>query len=80
MTSREFLTERRDYFHVSVIPSYRGGGWDVVLRVDGTYYSEADAIGAAEGIRLWMEGLSDVPATGWVWWDGPPELQRQVEA
>ncbi len=71
-TAAGFLAERRDYLHVHVTRSVSGEGWDVVLRLDGTYHTEADAVAAAGAIRDWMANLADMPTTGRRWWDGPP--------
>lgn len=71
-TAAEFLTERRDFLYVYATKSASGQGWDVVVRVDGTYSSKVGAEGAAEGIREWMANLSDVPREGRDWWYGPP--------
>jgi hypothetical protein len=75
-TAAGFLSERRDFLHVYATRSVSGEGWDVVLRVDGTYSDRADAVGAAVAIREWMDGLADVRRDGRVWWDGPPWLPR----
>ena len=71
-TAAGFLSERRDFLYVYATRSVSGEGWDVVLRVDGTYTDKADAEGAAVGIRDWLAGLVDVRRDGRVWWDGPP--------
>lgn len=74
ITAAEFLVERRDFLHVFAVPSPGGKGWDVVCRMDGTYFlDEVDALAAAEGIRDMMEHLEDVPMEGRYWWAGPPE-------
>lgn len=70
-TAAEFLTELRDYLYVYVAPSVRGDGWDVVVRIDGTYGDKDEASAAAVSIRAAMEALSDVPMEGRDWWDGP---------
>ena len=67
-TARGFLTERRDLFHVSVVPGLFDG-WDVVLRIDGTYADRPMAEAAAEGMREWMRILTDVPRDGWHAWE-----------
>jgi len=75
-TAAGFLTERADFLYVYHVPSAMRDGWDVVLRVDGTYSDEADAIEAAEGMRQWIESLVDVPKDGRTWWKGPPEWKQ----
>lgn len=70
-TAAGFLSERQDYLHVFVTKS-PGHGWDVVVRVDGSYSSKAWAEAAAGGIRQWMEGLTDVRHDKRRWWQGPP--------
>lgn len=37
----DVLQKREDWFDVDLLP--RGAGWQVVLRIDGTYFREADA-------------------------------------
>lgn len=71
-TATDFLTERRDFLFVFVVPSPRGTGFDVVCRMDGTYTDEESATEAADGIRRVMEDLTDVPMQGRQWWAGPP--------
>lgn len=70
-TAAGFLSERRDFLHVYAAPSV-GDGWDVVIRVDGSYPERTDAEGAARGIREWIERLVDVRRDGPSWWGGPP--------
>ena len=50
-TADEFLNERHDMLEVRVVPDRFGDGFDVVLRVDGTYSSKSDAEEAALSIR-----------------------------
>ena len=75
-TAAGFLTERQDFLYVYVTESAGGPGWDVVLRVDGTYADRATAEHTAEGIREWMTSLTDVGRTHRHWWSGP--LSRKV--
>ena len=75
-TAAGFLTERQDFLYVYVAESAGGSGWDVVLRVDGTYTDRATAEGAADGIREWMAGLTDVGMARRHWWQGPPWVRR----
>jgi hypothetical protein len=72
MTAAAFLADRRDFLHVYATRSVSGKGWDVALRVDGTYTDRADAEGAAVGIRDWLGELVDLPRDRRDWWDGPP--------
>ncbi len=74
-TAAGFLAERRDYLHVHIAPSVSGDGWDVVLRLDGTYPERADAVAAAAAIRERIDDLADVPRDGRRWWDGPDRGQ-----
>lgn len=67
-----FLRERADFLHVYAVKSPGGSGWDVVLRIDGTYANRPDAEAAAEGIRERILRLDDVPPVGRIWWQGPP--------
>jgi hypothetical protein len=75
-TAAGFLSERRDFLHVHATRSVSGEGWDVVLRVDGTYHDPADAEGAAASIRDRLDALTDVRQDGRVWWSGPPWQQQ----
>lgn len=72
-TAAGFLSERRDFLHVYATPSVRGEGFDVVLRIDGTYTGRAMAEDAALGIREWIDNLADVRRDRRDWWNGPPE-------
>lgn len=76
-TATGWLAERCDFLHVHAVRSVRGDGWDVVLRVDGTYAERADA----EAVAAWLreavtrgELLTDIPRERLAWWAGPPEL------
>jgi hypothetical protein len=71
-TAAGFLAERADFLHVYAAPSVSGDGFDVVLRLDGTYADQELAQEAAGGMRQMIERLADVPRTGRTWWDGPP--------
>ena len=75
-TAAGFLTERQDFLYVYVTESSGGPGWDVVVRVDGTYTDRATAEGAADGIREWMTSLTDVGKTRRHWWFGSPWVRR----
>ncbi len=66
-----FLSERQDFLYVYAAPS-EGDGWDVVMRIDGTYFDEASAKVAAEGMRQWINGLKDVDKRNRAWWRGAP--------
>jgi hypothetical protein len=71
LTAAGFLTERQDLLYVYVVK--RGSGWDVVLRVDGTYHDRANAEDAAVDIRDWVSALTDVGKSDRLWWGGPPD-------
>ncbi len=71
-TAAGFLSERQDFLHVYTAPSVSGSGYDVVLRIDGTYTSKRDADDAALGMREWMERLTDVDKDDRIWWNGAP--------
>jgi len=75
-TAAGFLSERQDYLYVYASRS-QGDGWDVVMRIDGTYSDRADAEGAAQGIRQRIERLTDVRSDKRVWWNGPPWKRDQ---
>jgi very-short-patch-repair endonuclease len=71
LTAAGFLTERQDLLYVYVVKS-RGEGWDVVVRIDGSYHDRSNAEDAAVDIREWMTSLTDVGMTERYWWGGPP--------
>lgn len=74
-TCEGFLNERRDFLHVFVVPS-PGDGFDVVVRMDGSYTELQDAQEAAVGIQQWLGGLKDLRTDKRKWWNGSP-WQRQ---
>ena len=78
-TAAGFLSERRDFLHITAAPSLAGDGWDVLLRVDGTYAERGDAEAAAVELRDWIERLRDVRADGRTWWHGPPIAHDSVQ-
>ena len=43
-TAAEFLTDRQDFLQFRVVPDHIGEGYDVVLRLDGTYSHRKDAV------------------------------------
>ena len=49
-TPAGFLRERRDFLQVRVVPGEESG-FDVVLRIDGTYLWRGDAVSVAEYIE-----------------------------
>ena len=85
-TAAEFLSERRDFLYVYVVRSAGDPtGWDVVIRIDGTYSDRATAEGAAGCIRDRMDAITDARSRvhvsgqkraprqdGRIWWYGPP--------
>lgn len=79
-TAARFLTERRDFLHVDVVRGAAGWGWDIVLRVDGTYADLADALGVAEVVRDRIADLVDVPRDGWKAWHWPRRAPRPEAA
>lgn len=74
ITAASLLTERRDFLNVRVGPAAKGG-FDVLVRFDGTYSRRQDAEEAAQGIRAWFEALSDVPKDRWYMWKAPHETE-----
>lgn len=77
-TSAEFLAERRDFLYVYAVLSESDDGWDVVMRLDGTYASEESALEAARELRERIEQLADHPRDHHIWWNGPPEGFRPI--
>lgn len=72
MDAAEFLNERRDFLYVYPARSASGQGWDVVVRLDGTYSDEAMVKDAAKEIRRVIDSLTDVRHDDRPWWGGPP--------
>ena len=50
-TLTTFLRSRQSWFRVGVTPAEGGSGWEVVLRIDGTYATKRIALEAAEYLR-----------------------------
>ena len=51
----EPLANRGDFMKIMCVPNGNGhGGYDIGLRIDGTYFHESDALGMA---RHWSEQL-----------------------
>jgi hypothetical protein len=71
-SAAEFLAEPRDFLHVFATPSVSGDGWDVVVRIDGTYPTQLGAQEMVAALRDRMEHLVDVSNSGRDWWNGPP--------
>lgn len=79
-TLDDWIAERADFLHVHVVRSVGGSGWDVVLRIDGTYSDRAMAEEVAEMLRTEVRPMvveaqdrSGSPARRELsWWAGPP--------
>ena len=65
----DWLNNRRDFLHVYQVPSVSGQGWDVVMRVDGTYATYDLAEIAKDEMRDEISGM--IESVGRDWWDGP---------
>ncbi len=76
-TAAGFLSERQDFLYVFVVKS-PGDGWDVVLRVDGSYSDRRGAERGAAGIVEWIEGIRDIRSDKRKWWHGPPWLRGRT--
>jgi hypothetical protein len=73
-TAAAFLDSRRDWMRVQVVPGWVGGqGWDVVLRIDGTYGERVDAERVAAAMKRKIESLSDITHDRWDAWDAKAE-------
>ena len=68
-TALGFLTDREDNFRVFVVRSPLGHGWDVVLRVDGSYDTQEAADEAAEGIKRMLLDVRDLDHGRWFSWE-----------
>ncbi len=64
-----FLRDREDYFRVSVVRSPVGHGWDVVLRLDGTYDAQEAAVLAAERVKEMLLGVDGLDHDRWFSWE-----------
>lgn len=77
MTLRGFLEERADYLRVDVRPAVEDDGWDVCLRLDGTYAIEELATANANSIREQLQGtlLAEIPGIEerMMRWHGMPD-------
>lgn len=73
LTPAEYITTRPEYLRVSVVKSEGEDGWDVVLRIDGSYSDRRTAEAVASGLRRRL-----VPPVGADWWDGPPWKRRDA--
>jgi hypothetical protein len=76
-TTSKYMTERADFLHVYAAPSAAGSGWDVVMRLDGTYARRADAEAAALMERSRIDALADAGKARRYWWAGPPWITRK---
>lgn len=56
---KEFFDERADFLEVGVYPSLTQEGWDVCLRIDGTYAGLSSPLGATSGGTVWKTELLD---------------------
>ena len=61
-TITELLQERVDCLHVNAVPNLEGNGYDVVFRLDGTYFVSVDTpdpynigLGPLEQVAYWRE-------------------------
>ena len=68
-TALGFMTDREDSFRVFVVRSPVGPGWDVVLRVDGSYDSQEAATHAARGIKDMLLNVQDLNHERWFSWE-----------
>jgi len=74
-TAQAFLEERKGWLRVVVAQS-PDGGFDILLRIDGTYTEREDAEGIArmfrrdlrKMFRRDLRELRDVPQDGWNSW------------
>lgn len=71
-TAAGFLTERRDFLHIYATKSTSGEGYDVVMRIDGTYFDKEMAEACAEGMKEIFDSIRDIPKDKRIWWSGPP--------
>ncbi|HYM83280.1 MAG TPA: hypothetical protein VEY67_03930 [Candidatus Dormibacteraeota bacterium] len=68
-TASGFMADRQDYFAVSVVRSALGDGWDVVLRVDGSYDTREAATVAAKAIGKMLVEIRDLDHERWYSWN-----------
>lgn len=57
-TPAGFLASRRDWLQVFAVDRPNGNGWDVMLRIDGTYYTDHPAH-RAEMVAYFQEWLNN---------------------
>jgi hypothetical protein len=55
-SARYFLGSRQGWFRIETVSNGRGG-WDVMLRIDGTYFTDGDQEAMT---KHWTQYLADV--------------------
>jgi hypothetical protein len=70
-TALGFLADREDSFRVFVVRSALGHGWDVVLRVDGSYDTQEAAADAAKRIKQMLLDVRGLDHARWFSWEAP---------
>ncbi len=68
-TALGFMRDREDSFRVFVVRSPLGHGWDVVLRIDGSYDAQEAAVEAAQRMRALLLDVRDLDHDRWFSWD-----------
>lgn len=58
-TAKDFLQSRDSWLEMKMMPGAHGG-FDIVLRIDGAYFSKADAINMLDH---WRERLQEICET-----------------
>ena len=70
-TALGFLADREDSFRVSVVRSALGHGWDVVLRVDGSFDTQEAAADASRRIKQMLLAVRGLDHERWFSWEAP---------
>ncbi len=68
-TALGFMADREDSFRVFVVRSPVRPGWDVVLRVDGSYDTQEAAAHAARGIKDMLLNVQHLNHERWFSWE-----------
>lgn len=69
-----FLEERADFLRVDVRPSVEAEGWNIVLRLDGSYAIPELSDVCLDNVReeLARMLLAEIPGIELIWWNGAP--------
>jgi hypothetical protein len=61
-TAEEFLKERIDFLRIDVVQDPARKGWDILLRIDGSYSGQELALECADSMANWIENIEGIEA------------------